>query len=256
LSNVYTRATVIFAIKYSITDHPHPIDALLVPIMPAVLARLAQEDLKEGLIVRYECLLTLNYAAHNKPALVRELLDGCLKNIYDECKCHQELTRTVIIGPFKHKVDDGLETRKAAFECLYTLLETCQDCLDISDLINLALKEGLNDEHDIKLLAHMILSRLAHCAPQMLINSLGTLLPVLKGTLEKKMKDNAVKQDKDRNDELIFSALRALVAISRIPGLDSTEFNDFMSTTVVGDVAENYKKVLDAEKGNDELKSQ
>ena len=33
-----------------------------------------------------------------------------------------ELIRTVQMGPWTHKVDDGLETRKTAYETLYTLV--------------------------------------------------------------------------------------------------------------------------------------
>ena len=40
------------------------------------------------------------------------------------------------MGPFKHEVDDGLDLRKAAFECMYTLLETCVDRLDIFEFLS------------------------------------------------------------------------------------------------------------------------
>jgi cullin-associated NEDD8-dissociated protein 1 len=69
------------------------------------------------------------------------------------------------------------------------------------------------------------------------------------------MKDNAVKQDKDRNDEMIVSALRAIVSLTRMPGIDNcNEFQDFMKNTVLsGDVAAKYNAVLDAEKGTDDI---
>lgn len=35
-----------------------------------------------------------------------------------------DLIRTVQMGPWTHKVDDGLEARKTAYETLYTLVCT------------------------------------------------------------------------------------------------------------------------------------
>ena len=58
----------------------------------------------------------------------------------------QELIRTVDLGPFKHIVDDGLELRKAAFECVDTLLDSCLDQVNPSSFIVPYLKSGLDGE--------------------------------------------------------------------------------------------------------------
>lgn len=55
----------------------------------------------------------------------------------------------VEMGPFKHTVDDGLDIRKAAFECMYTLLDSCLDRLDIFEFLN-HVEDGLKDHYDIK----------------------------------------------------------------------------------------------------------
>lgn len=57
------------------------------------------------------------------------------------------------MGPFKHTVDDGLDIRKAAFECMYTLLDSCLDRLDIFEFLN-HVEDGLKDHYDIKVRLH------------------------------------------------------------------------------------------------------
>jgi hypothetical protein len=56
----------------------------------------------------------------------------------------KELIRTVDLGPFKHIVDDGLELRKGAFECMDTLLDGCLDQIDPSYFITPFLLSGLS----------------------------------------------------------------------------------------------------------------
>jgi cullin-associated NEDD8-dissociated protein 1 len=45
-----------------------------------------------------------------------------LPNLYKETDVNPDLVRTVQMGPWTHKVDDGLETRKTAYETMYTLV--------------------------------------------------------------------------------------------------------------------------------------
>ena len=53
------------------------------------------------------------------------------------------------MGPFRHAVDDGLDVRKAAFECMYTLLDTSFNKLDIFKFLEYV-ENGLKDSYDIK----------------------------------------------------------------------------------------------------------
>ena len=68
----------------------------------------------------------------------------------------KELIREVEMGPFKHTVDDGLDIRKAAFECMYTLLDSCLDRIDIFQFLD-KVEEGLKDHYDIKMLIYLML---------------------------------------------------------------------------------------------------
>lgn len=48
--------------------------------------------------VRRVALVTFNSAAHNKPSLIRELLDSVLPQLYNETKVRKELIREVRAG--------------------------------------------------------------------------------------------------------------------------------------------------------------
>ena len=72
--------------------------------------------------VRRLALFSFNSAARTKPHLVRDHLVVLLPNLYKETFINPLLIRTVQMGPWTHKVDDGLETRKIAYETMYTLV--------------------------------------------------------------------------------------------------------------------------------------
>jgi len=234
------RSTVVTALKFAIIEKPQPVDQLLVPVMPQFLELLKDKDLN----VRRNTLLTLNYAAHNKPLLIREVLPNYLPDIYNESKVKPELIRQVDLGPFKHTVDDGLEIRKAAFECMYTLLDTCLDRVNIPAFVT-NLVDGLKDHYDIKTLAHLMLIRLSVLAGPALLEGLDQLVEPLRATVGTKAKEGAVKQEVERNDELIRSALRSIVAITRIPNVESNhKFDEFLRQSVkTGELAEKFAAI-------------
>ncbi|MCL4126070.1 UNVERIFIED_CONTAM: hypothetical protein GTU68_003675 [Idotea baltica] len=198
------RTTVVTAIKFTISDQPSSIDCLLRSCIGDFLSMLQDSDLN----VRRVALVAFNSAAHNKPSLVRDLLPSILPQLYNETKIRKELVYEVEMGPFKHPVDDGLDIRKAAFECMYTILETCLDRIDIYVFLE-HVESGLKDHYDIKMLTYLMLARLAHLCPQAVLQRLDRLIEPVRTTVTSKVKANSVKQEYEKQDELKRSAMRA-----------------------------------------------
>ncbi|NXX17054.1 CAND1 protein, partial [Podargus strigoides] len=213
----HARSTVVTAIKFTIADQPQPIDALLKGCVGDFLKTLQDPDLN----VRRVALALLNSAAHNKPSLIRDLLNAILPSLYTETKVRRELIREVEMGPFKHTVDDGLDVRKAAFECMYTLLESCLDRLDIYEYLN-HVEDGLKDHYDIRMLTFIMLARLSTLCPSAVLQRLERLIEPLRATCSTKVKAGSVKQEFEKQDELKRSAMRAVAALLTIPEVEKS----------------------------------
>uniref|UniRef100_A0A0N5AZJ8 TIP120 domain-containing protein n=1 Tax=Syphacia muris TaxID=451379 RepID=A0A0N5AZJ8_9BILA len=206
------RATAVTAVKFLIVEHWTAVDDLLRVSMGDFLQTVKDPNHN----VRRVALVTFNSAAHNKPNLIRDLLDELLPALYAETAVKKELVREVEMGPFKHMVDDGLDLRKAAFECMYTLLETCLERLSIPEFMT-HVEAGLSDHHDIKLLTYLMLARLSVLCPTQVLQRLEKISEPLKMQMHEKVKPNAVKQESDKQDELRRAAIRLIIALQRIP---------------------------------------
>jgi len=95
------------------------------------------------------------------------------------------------------------------------------------------------------MLAHLMLIRLTALAGPALLEGLDQLVEPLRETITTKPQQGAVKQEIDRNDELIRSALRAIYAITKIPNSESNhKFEEFIRTTAkAGEIAEKFAAV-------------
>nr|XP_048325938.1 cullin-associated NEDD8-dissociated protein 1 isoform X2 [Ziziphus jujuba var. spinosa] len=222
----FTRATVVIAVKYSVVERPEKIDEIIYPEISSFLMLIKDHDRH----VRRAAVLALSTFAHNKPNLIKALLPELLPLLYDQTMVKKDLIRIVDLGPFKHTVDDGLELRKAAFECVDTLLDSCLDQVNPSSFIVPYLQSGLDDHYDVKMPCHLILSKLADKCPSAVLAVLDSLVDPLQKTINFKPKQDAVKQEVDRNEDMIRSALRAIASLNRISGGDcSHKFKNLMN---------------------------
>ncbi|KAF8651021.1 hypothetical protein AX16_004955 [Volvariella volvacea WC 439] len=210
------RATVVSAIRYTFADNSRAYDELLAPLLVDFLSLMGDNDLT----VRRLALSTLNSAARTKPHLIRDNLGTLMKSLYNETVINPALVRTVQMGPWTHKVDDGLEARKTAFETLYTLLDTCVTKLDIHEFISHLIPGLADDSDEIKVICHMMLFRLSQVAPAALVQRLDDATPQLEKTMKgATVTKDTVKQDLERAAELQRSALRAVAALSKAVGV-------------------------------------
>jgi len=156
-----------------------------------------------------------------------------------------DLIEVVQMGPWQHKVDKGLDARKAAYETMYTLLDTCLSKIDLHAFLERVLGGLKDDSDEIKVICHMMLFRMAQIAPaatsQRLDDAAEPLGTTMKGVAVGK---DTVKQDLERASELQRSALRAIAALSKIssPGL-APRFDQIVQQTQNGNFSNEFKEL-------------
>lgn len=103
------RGIAILALRDVFTGSDVTYNKYLRPIMVEVLTSAMRDSETEN---RRMAINTFNAASRNKPDLILPYLQQLLPLVIDQTLEDPSLIREVSMGPFKHKVDDGLEVRK------------------------------------------------------------------------------------------------------------------------------------------------
>ncbi|KFX97846.1 hypothetical protein O988_04645 [Pseudogymnoascus sp. VKM F-3808] len=212
------RAMGIQAIRYTLPDSDEAFDAILKNSLIDMLTTMLNDTELEN---RRLALTTLNSAAHNKSDILLPRLGQLMPLVLKASVIQPELIREVMMGPFKHKVDDGLEVRKSAYETLYALMETSFSRINILDFYDRVIT-GLNDEHDIRSLCNLMLTKLVVLDSEETARRLDSIAECFRTILSTKLKDNAVKQEIEKQDEARKGVLRvSLLLHNAIPAASS-----------------------------------
>ncbi|KAK0720538.1 armadillo-type protein [Lasiosphaeris hirsuta] len=198
------RAIAVQALRYTLPDENEAFDAIIKNYLIDMLKTMLEDPEME---IRRHAMSTLNSASHNKPELILGHLNQLIPFVMKETVVKQELVREVQMGPFKHIIDDGLEVRKAAYETLYALMETAFSRISIIDLYDRIIA-GLSDDNDIRSLCNLMVSKLVYMDPDETSRRLDTIAEAFRKTLSHKLKDTAVKQEVEKQDEANRAVLR------------------------------------------------
>jgi len=241
-AGTHTRWTAITALKSCMTS-----DAALEQLSSCIgsfLAMLRDEELP----VRRAALLTLNSTAHHQPQLVTNLLDSLVIPVLHET-IQLKLERVVDLGPFKHKVDDGLPLRKAAFSCMDTFFDTMPDRISVPDFIPY-LASGLKDKDDVQMLSHQVLMKIVQLQPGAVLGTLETLLEPIDKSIHRKVKDTQVGTEVERANDMIRSGLRVMEAMSHYQEIDADrKFQESMQKIHKKEKLANMILAIKAEQG-------
>ena len=103
------RGMIIQAIRFTFADSDEAFDEILKPILLDMLTTMLGDANLENCRL---ALTTMNSATTNKSDLMLPHLAHLIPSVIKDSKVNPDLIREVQMGPFKHKVDDGLELRK------------------------------------------------------------------------------------------------------------------------------------------------
>jgi len=246
-ADVNTRWTVATALKYAAAS------VATAPFLRDAAAQLLSGLTDADLSVRRAALLSLNAIVHHRVAVVKPYLRDETKDGEGESKggaadvdmedgglaytgasiadvgvfpilyssMELKLQREVDLGPFKHKIDDGLPLRKAAFSAMDSILEYARERVNANSFMT-HLISGLKDVDDVKMLCHQLLGKLCQW-PVWQRHILGNLKGIVSGLHEafKKLDARSAANKADASNDFIRSALRAVDSISRVPQVET-----------------------------------
>lgn len=108
------RGMAIQAVRFALSDTDDAFDEVLKPMLIQMLTIMLGDSEIEN---RRIALTTLNSATRNKPNTILPHLQQLVPFVIKASNVDSSLIREVQMGPFKHKVDDGLEVRKVHMSC-------------------------------------------------------------------------------------------------------------------------------------------
>lgn len=249
--SVALRSSVVAALKFVVSTGPA--DLVPSPMLTDTLKRhigaffvLARDP---DVNVRKNTMQTVNAIARGQHDVLAPHLDHLLPALYEATAKNPELVRMVDLGPFKYEEDFGLDLRKSAFDTMRTFIGG-----PLAPMIPLPaflerVVAGLNDQVDVRSIAQLVLGTMVTlpAAPAAIIGVLDDTLKALDGTLNERLKDNAVRQEQDRHEESLNGALRAVRMLESMPDVQTQPaFRAFM------------KRIMNSEKLNakyDKLRS-
>eukprot|EP00397_Hematodinium_sp_SG-2012_P004830 GEMP01004844.1.p1 GENE.GEMP01004844.1~~GEMP01004844.1.p1 ORF type:complete len:1220 (+),score=245.97 GEMP01004844.1:145-3804(+) len=206
----------------------------LEPLIPHFLHSLSDEEVG----VRKSGLQSVNVMilSPSLRSLLREHTTLLLERCAEDSKPRPNLVREVDLGPFKHKVDDGLPLRKFAYNVTTSLIAAYPDKFPLRGRFMDFVLQGFQDGEDIQALSCQLLSDLCCVKDQKLsvdetlVEKLGDLLDPFDKCVMRAIKQIQAKQQVGRANDTLRLYVRTLKSVETIAELARHKaFLDFLT---------------------------
>ncbi|KAJ1931539.1 Cullin-associated NEDD8-dissociated protein 2, partial [Linderina pennispora] len=186
-------------------------DTYIRSVLPEVLKNLGHADIN----IRRLTLLLLYSVAQNKPSQLSGLVKGFEPALYKQTEVDESLIRIITMGPFKKRVDDGLDARKIAFQCVYMLVRNIPDEVT-PDETAAVVARGIDDEADILGTTRLIVKELLVLSPSSLLLRLDSVAEAVTKLVGKKLTGTALRQEHESLRENTLSSFVLFVTLERL----------------------------------------
>jgi cullin-associated NEDD8-dissociated protein 1 len=225
----FERSTVTKAFKFGASKETSIVE--LEPFVEHLVRMVGDADIT----VRRHALESLTAITHVQPICVKEDAPKMQNSANAMTKIDPSLIKEVDLGPFKHKVDDGMPIRKAAFGLLDTMIEKIPERVDATMLTEVVLRglEDASEECMIQCLS--IIHRLVGWSPLIVINQIDNLIESFAKQFTKNMA-NVATNDKAKN--IMRSIIRVVEQLHRTPEIEgNAKFADFFREKIMDNPA-------------------
>ncbi len=218
------RATVTKSFKFGASKETSSFD---LEIFIEYLIKMASDA---DITVRRYALESLTAITHQHPDAVKKDIELIQQAAVQLSKIIPTLIKEVDLGPFKHKVDDGIPIRKAAYALFDTLVERVPERVNAALIAEVAIK-GIDDTAEECMLQSLtLIHRLSIYSPIFVISNIEPLLDSLNKHYTKHI-GNVANNDKAKN--IMRSVIRVIEQLHRAPESEGvTKFSDFMKEKI------------------------
>ena len=201
---------------------------------PALLGDTSSHEVRRAAALLFDTCVRVHLKSQPTDAgsavLSIALFEACQRPLVALLTPLPELVKVVDLGPFKHRVDEGVELRRAAYDALLAECECGRLAAKLLpwDALLESLATGLADDAaEVKLNAHTLVGRICELARacschgddaprDALVKGLEAYAVPLTKTLTTRLRAEAVKQEVERHEEMLMSCLRACASLAHV----------------------------------------